>query len=227
MKRWGFFFLTLLILTGCTQQQRPKEKLYFSVLQAHPVQQQATHFVEGVQVFTSDLGGSVVSAMVVNNPIRGGREALIALAIANKTQKTVPLKWEEISFFNPKNVVKMLPIDEVCDYFHQPHHTKPILGSSVFRNDLLKFGVISEKVKNSKDLKPTEKALADIYTGIKKDLCFVRLPHNTSLAPNSTTVGFLVILLPKENFVRRTDFMLKIPVGGDLHKLRYKLLPLD
>lgn len=227
MKTRVVLLALLLFLTGCSQQERPEEKIYFSVLVPHPVNGQSTSYVEGVQVFTSEHPGSVVSAMVVNNPIRADREALIALAIANKTEKTVPLDWEKITFFHPKNIIRLLPVEEVCDYFGQPGHSKPILGSRIFKRELLKYGVISEKKGDASDLHPTERSLAKIYEGIRKDLCFVRLPHNTSLPPNSTTVGFLVILLPKENFIRKTDFMLKIPIGNDLHKLRYKLQPID
>ena len=223
----GAVWLALFLLfTGCSQQEKPKEKIYFSVLVPRPVDGQSTAYVEGVQVFTSERPGSVVSAMVVNNPIRADREALIALAVTNKKERTVPLEWEKISFFHPKNAIRLLPVEEVCDYFSQPGHSKPILGSRLFEADLLRYGVISRDTNSSSGLRPTEKSLAKIYSGIRKDLCFVRLPHNASLAPNSTTVGFLVILLPKENFIRKTDFMLKIPVGEDLHKLRYRLQPI-
>ena len=227
MKLWGVLFLSILLLTGCTGEKRPKEeRVFFSVLIPKPVAKQSTRYIEGVQVFTSETNNSAVSAMIVNNPIRADREALIALAIQNRTDKTIPLNWKKISFFHPKNIVKMLPIDEVCHYFNQPGHSKPILGSHVFREQLLKYGVIHDQ-KDSKKPLPTEKSLAQVYNDIKKDLCFVRLPHNTTLAPNTTTVGFLVILLPKENFLRQTHFMLKIPVANDLHKLRYTLQPID
>ncbi|WP_300361400.1 hypothetical protein [Hydrogenimonas sp.] len=227
MKTRVVLLALLLFLTGCSQQERPKEKIYFSVLVPQPVGTQSTAYVDRMQVFTSELPETVVSAMVVNNPIRADREALIALAIANKTDKTVPLDWEKISFFHPKNIIRMLPIEEVCHYFEQPGHSKPILGTKLFERELLRYGVVSDKESNRSKLRPTEKSLAQIYSDIRKDLCFVRLPHNTALPPNSSTVGFLVILLPKENFIRKTDFMLKIPVGNDLHKLRYKLQPID
>ena len=229
MKFWGILFSTILLFTGCTQEKRPKEeRVFFSVLIPQAVAGQSTRYIEGIQVFTSETNDSAVSAMIVNNPIRADREALIALAIENRTDKTIPLNWEQISFFHPKNIVKLLPIEEVCHYFSQPGHSKPVLGSSLFKEQLLKSGVISDKVTNDREsLLPSEKSIEKIYSGIKKDLCYVKLPHNTTLPPENVSVGFLVIVLPKENFKRKTNFMLKIPVAGDLHKLRYALQPID
>jgi len=226
MRFWLLLFAVTLFMTSCSQEKQPQEKIYFSVLVPKPERGQSTQYVQGIQVFTSKAPRSVVSAMVVNNPIRADREALIALAIENRTDHTMPLKWEEISFFHPKNIIKLLPIDEICDYFQQPGHSKPILGSKVFKEDLLKYGVVSDET-GTKRLLPTEQSLDNVYTGIQKDLCYVKLPHNTTLPPKSTTVGFLVILLPKENFTQQTNFMLTIPIGEDAHKLRYTLQPID
>ncbi len=227
MKTRVVLLALLLFLTGCSQQERPKEKIYFSVLVPQPVGTQSTAYVDRMQVFTSELPETVVSAMVVNNPIRADREALIALAIANKTDKTVPLDWEKISFFHPKNIIRMLPIEEVCHYFEQPGHSNPILGTTLLERERLHQGVVSDKESNGSKLRCKDKSISDIATAVEEHGGDVRLPHNTALPPNSSTVGFLVILLPKENFIRKTDFMLKIPVGNDLHKLRYKLQPID
>jgi hypothetical protein len=191
-----------------------------------PADGQSTRFVEGVKVFTSHQPRSTVSAMVVNNPIRADKEAVIAVAIENKNDETIPLDWEKIVFFHPKNVIRMLPPDRICEYFEEPGHSKPVLGSKLFFKELKEAGVISDEPTPGVRLPATEERLAYIFHNIKKDLCFVKLPHNKTLGPGEVTAGFLVIVLPGKHFDHTEHFMLKIPVGGELHKLRYALQPI-
>ncbi|MCF6200705.1 MAG: hypothetical protein L3J42_01035 [Hydrogenimonas sp.] len=229
MKAWMTLFLALIFLTGCGEKPTKSEKLHFSVLipQAEPAQ--SLHYIDGKQVFTSPLEHSIVSAMVVNNPILAGKDAILAIAIENLSDETIELKWDDITFFNPKNYMKLLPISEIEEYFKKPNRCKPLLNSTIFRDQLLKYGVIQDPSADTpaSELTATESALHEIFKEIREDLCYTRLPNNTTLEPHKVTVGYMVVQLPEENFSKRMLFMLKIPVAGDTHKLRYALQPLE
>ena len=229
MKRWIPIFLLALFFTGCTKKSSDSNKLIFSVLIPQPAAEQSIHYLSGKQVFTSVSGDSAVSAMVITNPILAGKEAIVAIAIENRTDKTIDLKWDDISFFNPKNYIKLLPVAEIEEYFKQPNRCKPLLNAKAFKGQLEKYGILHDPADDTKkrDLFPTESALLEIFKEIKEDLCYTRLPNNTTLDPHKTTVGYMVILLPEENFENRMLFMLKIPVAGTTHKLRYALQPLE
>ncbi|WP_456450730.1 hypothetical protein [Hydrogenimonas sp.] len=228
MRTWAPLLLSLLFLAGCSApEEAPKEKVRFSVLVPKAAEAQTTRFVERVKVVTSTLPRSRVSAMVVNNPIRADREAVIAVAIENRSGETLTLAWDDIVFFHPKNAITMLPPERICDYFEEPGHSKPVLGSKLFKEQMLAMGALSDEPTPARALPPTEERLAYIYHNIKKDLCFVKLPHDKSLAPGEVAAGFLVIVLPKKHFLHEALFMLKIPVDGDLHKLRYALKPIQ
>ncbi len=224
---WAILLAALVLLTGCGEKEEPPKKhVAFSILVPQPVQGQHTSYTEGVEVFTSEANHSVASAMVVNHPIRSEGEAIVALAIENRSRNPIPLQWEKIEFFNPKNRIQLLSPGELCDYFKQPGHAKPVLGSGLFHKEMLAFGVIGQNEKGKKE-EPTTRKLAEVYRALRKDLCFVKLPRDTILAPGDVTVGFLVLVMPEKHFGHRTAFMLKIPVNGDLHKLRYTFQPLE
>ena len=229
MRFWVSVLTLLLLLAGCSKEEKKEvQKVTFSVLIPKPVGHQAIHYAEGMGLFTSKLPHSVVSAMVINNPIQADKEAVIAVAVENLDKKEVPLTWDAVTFFHPKNVIKLLPINKIPDYFSKPDHCKPLLGRRVYESQLLRYGVVSEmNGTQTKTLTPSEKALARIYRDVKKDVCYARIPDNSTLRPHEVKVGYLVIELPKEHFIRRTLFMLKIPVGSEIHKLRFALQPLD
>ena len=224
---WGVVLTALMLLTGCGEKEEtPKKRVAFSILVPRPVQHQHISYADGVEVFTSEANRSVVSAMVVNHPIRSGREAIVAVAIENRSDSPIPLDWEKIEFFNPKNRIRLLSPDALCDYFDQPGHAKPVLGSNLFYKEMLAYGVIDRSGKEY-DKEGTVRKLVEVYRSLRKDLCFVKLPRDTSLAPGGVAVGFLVLLMPEKHFGHKTAFMLKIPVNGDLHKLRYDFRPLE
>ncbi len=231
MKRWATCIVVsiLLIFTGCSQKESQESKPAFSILIAKPVEGQVAHFIDGRQAITSVSNASAVSAMIINNPILAGKDAVVAIAIENRGEGTIELKWDDISFFNPKNRVSLLPVSKIKDYFSKPNRCKPMLNASAFKEQMLKFGVVGKESSNTieSDLLPTEKALHEIFKEIKEDLCYTRLPNNTDLAPHNVTVGYMVIQLPKEHFGKKMMFMLKIPVAGREHKLRYALQPLE
>ncbi|WP_456403403.1 hypothetical protein [Hydrogenimonas sp.] len=229
MKKWVPVLFLLLLFGGCGEKRETMEKLSFSLLIPQPVPGQTIHYAEGMQIFTSRSGDSVVSAMVINNPIPAGKEAVVAIAIENLGEDTIDLKWDDISFFNPKNYIKLLPVDQIDAYFKRPDRCKPMLNTDVFRPQMLRYGIIQEPSNDTekRELFPTEVELSRIFKAIRKDLCYTRLPNNTTLAPHSVTVGYMVILLPEENFRHRMLFMLKIPIQNSIHKLRYALQPLE
>lgn len=222
-------FLLALFFTGCGEKSADSNKLIFSVLVPQPTAEQSIHYVSGKQVFTSVSGDSAVSAMVITNPIMAGKEAIVAIAMENRTDRKIDLKWDDITFFNPKNYIKLLPVAQIEEYFKQPNRCKPLLNAKTFENQLKKYGILHDPAKDTvrRDLFPTESALLEIFKEIREDLCYTRLPNNTSLDPHKTTVGYMVILLPEENFNRKMLFMLKIPVADTVHKLRYALQPLE
>ena len=224
---WGLLLAALVLLAGCGEKEEaPKRQVAFSILVPRPVQNQHTSYAEGVQVFTSEANRSAVSAMVVNHPIRSGREAIVAVAIENRSDKPIPLDWNGIEFFNPKNRIRLLSPDALCDYFRQPGHAKPVLGSNLFHGEMLARGVVAEKEERTPK-EPTVRKLAEVYRALRKDLCFVELPRDTTLGPGDVTVGFLVLVMEAKHFGHPDAFMLKIPVNGDLHKLRYDFRPLE
>ncbi len=229
MKIWMPILLLALLFGGCGEKKADSDRLIFSVLVPQPTAEQSIHYVSGKQVFTSVSGDSAVSAMVINNPILAGKEAIVAIAIENRTDKTIDLKWNDITFFNPKNYIKLLPVAEIEEYFRQPNRCKPLLNAKAFKEQLEKYGILHDPADdtNKRDLFATESALLEIFKEIKEDLCYTRLPNNTTLDPHKTTVGYMVILLPEENFEKRMLFMLKVPVAGTIHKLRYALQPLE
>ena len=229
MKIWMPILLLALLFGGCGEKKADSDRLIFSVLVPQPAAEQSIHYVSGKQVFTSVSGDSAVSAMVINNPILAGKEAIVAIAIENRTDETIDLKWDDITFFNPKNYIKLLPVAEIEEYFRQPNRCKPLLNAKAFKEQLEKYGILHDPADdtNKRDLFATESALLEIFKEIKEDLCYTRLPNNTTLDPHKTTVGYMVILLPKENFEKRMLFMLKVPVAGTIHKLRYALQPLE
>ncbi|WP_456381556.1 hypothetical protein [Hydrogenimonas sp.] len=229
MKHWMTGLLLLLFLAGCTDEKKPLSEVHFSVLIPQPTEEQTVRYAEEIQIFSSVIpASSAVSAIVVNNPILSSKEAVIALAIENLSGKNIEIKWDKIRFFHPKNIIKLLPVGRVSNYFEQPDRCKPLLGREAFKEQLRKYGVLREKnTTEIASLGPAERALAEVYRDIKKDLCYTKLPNDTSLEPGRVTVGYLVIQLPKENFRQKTFFMLKIPIGGKLHKLRYLLQPME
>ncbi|BBG66269.1 hypothetical protein NNO_1566 [Hydrogenimonas sp.] len=229
MKLWIALLLPILLFTGCNEKTEKGKEFAFSVLIPQPAAGQSVHYIHGKQVFTSLSGDSAVSAMVINNPIMAGREAILAIAIENRTDGTIELKWDDITFFNPKNYIKLLPVSEIEEYFKKPNRCKPMLNAKAFRRELEKYGVFHDPALDTqkRELFPSEAALLDIFKEIKEDLCYTRLPNNTTLEQHKVTVGYMVILLPAENFERRMLFMLKIPAAGTLHKLRYALQPLQ
>jgi len=229
VKLWIALLLPILLFTGCNEKTEKGKELTFSVLIPQPAAGQSVHYIHGKQVFTSLSGDSAVSAMVINNPIMAGREAILAIAIENRTDGTIELKWDDITFFNPKNYIKLLPVSEIEEYFKKPNRCKPMLNAKAFRSELEKYGVFHDPAQDTqkRELFQSEAALSDIFKEIKEDLCYTRLPNNTTLEPHKVTVGYMVILLPAENFERRMLFMLKIPAAGTLHKLRYALQPLQ
>ena len=221
--------LVALFFGGCYEKEGSAEKLMFSVLVPQPVSGEYIHYIEGKQIFSSVSEDSAVSAVVVNNPIPAGKDAILAIAIENRGDERIDLKWDEITFFNPKNRIKLLPVDQIEDYFKKPNRCKPILNASIFKDELIRYGVIREKAKDTKtsELLATETAIKEIFKEIREDLCYTRLPNNTTLDPHKVTVGYMVVQLPPENFTHRMLFMLKIPVAGTTHKLRYALQPLE
>ncbi len=229
MKKWMALLLVALLLSGCSEREKESDKLTFSVLIPQSAPGQYIHYIDGKQVFTSVLEDSAVSAMVVNNPIPAGKDAILAIAIENRGESRIDLKWDDIEFFNPKNRIRLLPVDQIESYFKQPNRCKPLLNAGIFQNELIKYGVIQDREKDTKrgELLATESALKEIFKEIREDLCYTRLPNNTTLDPHKVTVGYMVIQLPAENFEHRMLFMLKIPVAGTAHKLRYALQPLE
>ncbi|GEM_PF-1864167 len=231
MKRWATCIVVsiLFIFTGCSQKESQENRPAFSVLIAKPVDGQVAHFIDGKQAITSVSNTSAVSAMIINNPILAGKDAIVAIAIENRGESTIDLKWDDISFFNPKNRVTLLPVSKIKEYFSKPNRCKPMLNTSAFKDQMIEYGVISPPSANltDSDLLATEKALHEIFREIKEDLCYTRLPNDTTLKPHEVTVGYMVIQLPKEHFGKKLMFMLKIPVAGKEHKLRYALQPLE
>ncbi|WP_457593462.1 hypothetical protein [Hydrogenimonas sp.] len=229
MKKWVVLLCFSLFFAGCTEEKSGSEKLTFAVLIPQSASGQTIHYIDGKQVFTSVSDDSTVSAMVVNNPIPAGKDAIVAIAIENRGDEKIDLRWNDITFFNPKNYIKLLPVDQIEAYFKKPNRCKPLLNAKVFKDDLIKYGVIRDKSEDTKqgDLLATESALYAIFKEIKEDLCYTRLPNNTTLDPHKVTVGYMVIQLPAENFQHRMLFMLKIPTAKTTHKLRYALQPLE
>jgi len=229
LKKWIPVLLLLSLFFGCKEGESPAEKLSFSILVPQPVSTQTIHYAEGMQIFTSRAEDSVVSAMVVNNPIPAGKEAVIAIAIENLGENEIDLKWDSITFFNPKNYIKLLPVSQIDDYFKRPDRCKPMLNTGIFKSQMLRYGIIREPSDDTKkrELLPTETELSRVFKAIRKDLCYTKLPNDTTLAPHKVTVGYMVILLPEENFKNRMLFMLNIPIHNSTHKLRYALQPLE
>jgi hypothetical protein len=229
MRAWISVLALLLLFTGCSQQKSQKsEKIAFSVLIPKPADGQRVNFVEGMGIFTSTLPHSRVSAMVINNPIQADKEAVIAVAVENLGKNDVPMEWNKITFFHPKDIIKLLPINKTPDYFNQPERCKPLLGREIYKKQLLKYGVIAEGNTTTADaLLPTEKVLAKVFSDIRKDICYAKIPENSTLHPGEVKVGYLVIEMPREHFIKNTLFMLKIPVADDVHKLRFALQPLE
>ncbi|RUM46028.1 MAG: hypothetical protein DSY46_01200 [Hydrogenimonas sp.] len=227
MRIWVSGLLFLLILTGCFETWKSTTTISFSVLIPKPTKEQRISYVEGVQVITSPHSDSVISAMVVNQPIRSDKEAVIALAIVNQSSQSIPLKWDTISISHSTDTIHMLPVDQIPDYFKQPGHCKPILGRKLFKTKLLQYGVIQEDNRTQTPLFPTEEALAKLYQNIKKDLCYTKIPNDTTLTPHKVTVGYLVIQLSKKNFTHPTHFTLNVPIKERIHQLNYTLQPLD
>ncbi len=228
MRKWISILLVVLFFIGCDDSNDKNDRLIFSILIPQTSIQQSVHYVDGKQIFTSVSKDSAVSAMIINNPIPAGKEAVVAIAIQNLENKKIDLKWSEITFFNPKSHMKLLSVAELENYFKQPDRCKPILNIDAFKPQMKKYGVIQDPSKDTlkKELLPTETALAKVYRAMKKDLCYTKLPNDTSLDPHGLTVGYMVIRLPAENFEHRIPFMLKIPVAQTVHKLRYILQPL-
>jgi len=227
VKIWVSGLLFLLVLTGCFETWKSTTTISFSVLIPKPSKEQRIDYVEGVQVITSPHSDTVISAMVINQPIRSDKEAVIALAIANQSSQSIPLKWDTISIAHPTGTIQMLPVEQIPDYFKRPGHCKPILGRKLFKTKLLQYGVIQEDNRTQPLTFPTEKALAKLYQNIKKDLCYTKIPNDTTLAPHKVTVGYLVIQLSKENFTHPIHFTLNVPIGESIHRLNYTLQPLD
>jgi hypothetical protein len=219
-------FIAVLFFTGCNEKKEEKKRIVFSFIIPSPAKGQTLRYHDGVYIYTSKKENSIVSSIVVNNPIACKREGILAIAVKNLTQKPIPIKWNQIRLKNPGQQLKLMPIEKMPDYFKRPDCAKPMINFK--ENDAFLHRFLSKHHKESNStILDTEQNLAAIYQKIKKDLTYYKISNENLFRPHKTTVGYLVVEFPKKPGKGCEKFALKIPVGNALHTLHYIVHFLD
>lgn len=219
-------FAVMLFFGGCDKKKSEEKQVILSFIIPSPTKQQILHYYNGIYIYTSKKEKSILSSIVVNNPVECGKEGILAIAVKNLTQKPIQIKWNDIVLESPGQKIRLMPIEMMPDYFKRPDCAKPMINfkesGEILRKFLLKYSREDKSI-----IFDSERELADLYKKIRDDLTYHKMPAKNILGPNRTTVGYLVILFSQkpENCAGR--FTLKIPVGNDFHILHYNFHPID
>jgi len=76
-------FIAVLFFTGCNEKKEEKKRIVFSFIIPSPAKGQTLRYHDGVYIYTSKKENSIVSSIVVNNPIACKRKAILAIAVKN------------------------------------------------------------------------------------------------------------------------------------------------
>ncbi|BDY13737.1 hypothetical protein [Hydrogenimonas cancrithermarum] len=219
-------FIAILFFTGCNEKKEEKKQVVFSFIIPSPTNGQTLRYHDGIYIYSSKKENSIVSSIVINNPIACRREGVLAIAVENLTQKPITIKWNQIRLENPGQQIKLMPLEMMPDYFKRPDCAKPMINFK--ENDEILHRFLSKHYKESNGtILDTERELTVIYQKIRNDLTYYKMPNKNLLGAHKTTVGYLVVEFPKKPGNGCREFTLKIPVGNAVHTLHYILRSLD